>query len=596
MAEDQHDLLEDSELHEAKGFSTAANQTVLTKNASGDREWVDQTTVGGQGPQGEAGTTLQAITVADVNDPVELNSLSGVTQKDTIVCVEFRGTNNKIAQYNWDTSTTTPEAPPISVDGDGGMWVLSAASWTHNLMFLANGYIRERQDVSISSDGAIVILALERVGGGDLTYIENGKEIFLDTAPALTIALTAGSDTSPTTNYTYLSSGTITNNTTGFPTTQHVPLATTTIQSAASVQADGVYSLHAWSNNYINGDNMGELSHITRWVRNQNATWIDGVDLTPDVGVSTFDIATSSGNVLQLHPHAYPAFDTGASSYVYVVNDFTTAYKKVSDLITILTDSLGNTMSNRRFNLVIWGVVSEDSGDCNIFINLPSGNYGNDSDAITDSDATADYSIPASFKGSGFLISRLTVRHVNGSSTWSILQNEDLRGLTPSTAAGSGSTAVTTSFPDNNFEIFNVSDNTKKVVTDVSAIDTATTRTTTYPNKDVDLTNVLDTASYNAAKGIAKSVLAALAIDMSGDKFKTKAITGNSTFTITNPTLGAVVQIEVDGDFTITLPSTVRNKSVEDSYDGSSSKKNLLSIECIDSAIPVYWATIMVGD
>lgn len=59
---------------------------------------------------------------------------------------------------------------------------------------------------------------------------------------------------------------------------------------------------------------------------------MDGVALTPTAGAGQMDIATSSGNILQLHTHAFPAFDTSTGSDVYVVNDPTTAYKKVGDL------------------------------------------------------------------------------------------------------------------------------------------------------------------------------------------------------------------------------------------------------------------------
>ena len=41
MASNEHSSLDDSQLHVPKGFSTASNTTVLTKNSSGSLEWQD---------------------------------------------------------------------------------------------------------------------------------------------------------------------------------------------------------------------------------------------------------------------------------------------------------------------------------------------------------------------------------------------------------------------------------------------------------------------------------------------------------------------------------------------------------------------------
>lgn len=101
---------------------------------------------------------------------------------------------------------------------------------------------------------------------------------------------------------------------------------------------------------------------------------------------------------------------------------------------------------------------------------------------------------------------------------------------------------------------------------------------------------------FNAVSGLGvKSALAAVDIDMSSDQIKTKTIANNTVFTISNPTLDKTVSIRVDGDFTITLPSTVKNKvEAENSYNGS--KVNLINIWCIDTSTPEYWATVLVGD
>jgi hypothetical protein len=69
-------------------------------------------------------------------------------------------------------------------------------------------------------------------------------------------------------------------------------------------------------------------------------------------------------------------------------------------------------------------------------VNFPSGSYNLEADAMLDNDATAIYTIPAAFTGTGFLMARLTVKHAVSGNTYSISQNESLLGLLPSVAPG----------------------------------------------------------------------------------------------------------------------------------------------------------------
>ena len=87
-------------------------------------------------------------------------------------------------------------------------------------------------------------------------------------------------------------------------------------------------------------------------------------------------------------------------------------------------------------------------------------------------------SIPADFKGTGFLIARAILRYQTADSgTLTEVQTEDLRGLVPSSAAGGGGAVGGTEFSDNLFRIQNVADVTKELAFDVSGVTTGTTRT-----------------------------------------------------------------------------------------------------------------------
>lgn len=329
-----------------------------------------------------------------------------------------------------------------SIDG-----VLAADSASLRQSFC--GIVFDSPDIGVISDGATITFSVEKTGGGDLRFWFTAGMITLDTTPAATLALTAGTDIAPQINFVYVlqSTGLLTASTSGFPVgVEYAPLATVLCQSAASAQTDGLYKVHAWTD-HVSSAELGHLGHVNFWIRQQAATWDSGTLLTPTAGAAQFDIAVSSGTILQLHPHAFPSFSTSTGSEVMVVNDFTTPYTRSGDLTTILTDALGNSMTTKYYNLVVWGVVSEDFADCQLMVNVPTDTYNNSADAIVDIDATAVYDIPTDFKGTGFLIARLTVRHQNAAGgTFTVEQNDDLRGLFPSTGAGgigSGAAGVT---------------------------------------------------------------------------------------------------------------------------------------------------------
>lgn len=358
-----------------------------------------------------------------------------------------------------------------------------------------NGCIIESPAVTVTSDGATITCSVEQDGGGDLTVVFSDGFYAWDTTPADTVTLTAGSDTSPQLNYVYFlqSTKTLTASTSGWPATEHAPIATVVCQSAASLQTDGAYKVHAWTDHVTQSNEQGHITDLNFWIRNQNATWLSGVaqtlTITPNGGAPDNVIfTTAAGKVLQLHLQDFPAFS--GTPDLYVVNDSTTPYTKVTDLNALLTDSTGASMSGNYFSLVIWGVVSEDTGDCKLMVNLPSGSYGTQALLLADAQKYATYTIPADFKGTGFLISQLDLRHQTASSgTWTSIDEKDLRGLQPSLSPG-GATAFETEFADNVFRIYDAGDESREIAFDAGSITTSNTRTITMANADVDLANV----------------------------------------------------------------------------------------------------------
>jgi len=376
-------------------------------------------------------------------------------------------------------------------------------------VFSWNGSTLDTVSITVASDGTTITLSIEKASGGDLTFVFSDGFYNYDTTPAATLTLTAGSNSSPQINYIYFlqSSKTLTASTVGWPATEHAPLATVLCQSAASLQTQGSYQLRSWTNHTVNQANQGHVSDINFWIREQNSSWISGVDptltITPN-GASPDNVifTSTAGKILQLHDHVFPAF-TGTPN-MYVVNDSVAAYTVTTDLNTLLTDSLGVSMSNRYFALVIWGVVNKNTGDSKLFVNLPSGTYGTDDLLLADANNYTNFTIPPVFKGTGFLIAKFNLRHqTSAGGTWTKIGSTiNLRGLVPSIIAGGSGSGGGVEFADNTFRIFDNGDNSKKIAFEASGIATATVRTLTVQDrngtialKDLAITSVNDAAS-----------------------------------------------------------------------------------------------------
>lgn len=364
------------------------------------------------------------------------------------------------------------------------------------------GVILEQLDGNVTSDGVTITFDLQKDGGGDLTLFFQEGFSTLDTTPAATVTLTAGSDASPQINYIFVPQTTkvLTAATSQSVflqsfSTELAAVATVVVQSAATVQTSGALKVHAWNDRPFR--NRGHIPHINAWIRFQHSTYVSGVAQTYTI-VSNSGVPDdvfldlSSGVALQLHDHSTKAFDmSGGNDNAYVVNDSVSAFTQVSDIADITLDSLGGSLLGRYYTLVFWISVSEKDADSKLFVTLPSGSYNQESLAIADSSMFTNFQIPPDFTGASILVSAWTLRQQAASGgTHTSIQQTDLRGQSPSVSAGGGSSLAETEFADNAFLIFHFNDVTKEMAFDASVITTGTTRTYTVP--DLDGTMALD--------------------------------------------------------------------------------------------------------
>lgn len=294
---------------------------------------------------------------------------------------------------------------------------------------------------------------IERTGGGDIDFFFAGVQRTLDCSAApLAIELTEQAASVPIANYLYvLEAGgtlTLTKSIAGFPTSgAFAAIAIILLQSVADCQTDGPISVWAWTDHVNLATRNGHLVHLNEKARARYADYESGIGYAFAIGAGT--IATTAGVIFQLHDHVMPARDMAGGDPLYLVNDPTTNFKRITDMDAggVSQDAAGDALvNNRYYNFVLWCVVSEDPDDCKLMLNLPVGNYNTSANAQADNNNTAIYAFGLVKPGTAALIVRYTLQYSNaGGGTWTEISTVDLRGLNPSTSPGGGSgiTALT---------------------------------------------------------------------------------------------------------------------------------------------------------
>ncbi len=356
------------------------------------------------------------------------------------------------------------------------------------------GSFLQQIDFTVSEAGGTVTGSLEKEGGGDLTQFWSDDYDVLDcTGPVCTVNLTAfvGTDTSPAAVFVYIlqSAKTTLVANTSFPanSVEHIRICSLVLQSAVTTGTDGALMVRNWNDPAfgITNPRGGDIVSSER-VRKEHALHNSGVvlSITGD-GTSTITLDTTAGTVYQFNLQAFPAIDMAGADDIHLVNlvgsEYSTSVNLVAD-ITTLADGVTSLNNNKYFNVVVWGVQNRTGEKSHLMCNLPTGQYNTSLAGTTDASKFSVHTIPSAFRGTGFLIAELTFQLTGGGSTWTLIQNKDLLGQTPTLVPGGGTTTAISIFSDSAFEVFDNGDDSKEGAFELSGITTGNKRTLTWPD------------------------------------------------------------------------------------------------------------------
>lgn len=377
-----------------------------------------------------------------------------------------------------------------------------------NDLRLENGMHLARHTCTVVNTGGTLYLEVEKIGGGDFIVKINGLNVTLNcttgpgTGGKARVALTAGTDKSnPKENFIYVTDSGggvgILNASVTQPVGSFAWISIVVVPDVTTFDTTGVYS-HQRYTEALSHNGRGGLSYERERIRHQGAKYESGIDqtvvITPNGGApDNVILTTTAGEVYQLHRQTIPAFS--GTPTLFVANHPTGAYTAITDLNQILVDANNDSLVDKVFTLIVWGVASSIVGECKLLINLPNGSYDTDAAALADANNTVSTMVSQEFHQTAFLVCRLVFRHSSAASgTWTNIVDQDLgkdaldfRGILPGFNVHASGVPSTVEFLDSTFRIRDEADITKKVGFQVSGIATGVTRIITLLDKSGSL-------------------------------------------------------------------------------------------------------------
>jgi len=305
-----------------------------------------------------------------------------------------------------------------------------------------DGYLNsmslQQQGLFLTVEGSEVYLDIEAVEGGDMGYWLDGIKYVLDCTTGAGVGgrarvlIPQGTSTVARNSVVYVAYSTQLGKVALF-TSPTVPagaiavVAIIVIQDYSTVSANGALLLQR-TTDAVSHNQRGAISFEREKLRVLGALYWSGVDQDVSIVPSTtvedsIGFTTTNGIVYQLHKQTWGDYDISTRG-IWVSNSSGSGtlnpLQKLFDLNEIHEDATGVPLQDGdSINLVIWGSVNYTSDTCKLFVNLPTGKYIVEDDAVSDVKGTAVTTIPKEFRTTGFLIARLVLKYTSDNNgTW----------------------------------------------------------------------------------------------------------------------------------------------------------------------------------
>jgi len=298
-----------------------------------------------------------------------------------------------------------------------------------------NGTAIEQQDIFLVESGGLLYIDVEKAGGGDLQVYFGNDSYLLDCTTGAgaggraRIAIPAGTATDPQRSglYVWLNGGVPELGTQidfALIPNEFAWIGLVVVRDAVNAGTEGPILLQRFTDAATHND-RGRLSYLGERLRQEGSKWADGVDQTVNITTQggTLDdlhISVLAGEVYQLHRQAFPALDVAVDGVYITGLDGSGAlqnYDNVVNLNAVNEYADGSAIQDGDYyNLVIYGAINKEPGQCKLFVNPSSAGYTSANAAYNDQDNLANNSVDVDLRTVAFLIARIPVQYTSANN------------------------------------------------------------------------------------------------------------------------------------------------------------------------------------
>ncbi len=310
-----------------------------------------------------------------------------------------------------------------------------------DLYCLLNGMSVQKPSSCLAFADSKVYLDIEADAGGDINYYIGGTKHTLNCTGGggaggkARIEIPMGTSSKPLRSIVYVAydetlSELTLETTLTVPIADFAPVCIISIFDYATTVSDGAAVFDPTDENLQHGG-KGALSWMREKIRAGGTIYWSGLDMNIDITTNAgseddIDFFVSNGLLFPLLRRSFPNYDISTDG-IRVINasgdGVLNPYEKITNLNSIHEIEDGTALNDGdSIVLVISASVNSTTGECKLFVSLPTGKYTTDADAVSDKDNYAVSTMPQDFSTTGILLCKLVLKYETAASgTWTNL-------------------------------------------------------------------------------------------------------------------------------------------------------------------------------